>query len=105
MLNPEVRKKIDYLCKRIEEGAEVNLKDMIWLQKYAGSNTGVRERLRKAQLKGFRGGEEGNSLDNFCEEMGLGDPDPSTHLTQASSLDDIVEWFKQDKSEDWRQRD
>ena len=37
--------------------------------------------------------------------MDIGDPDPSKHSNGFSDADEIVEWFKQDKSDDWRQRD
>jgi hypothetical protein len=45
------------------------------------------------------------SLDDFMNQMGLGDPDPSNHKMGFTSADDVVEWFQQDKSDDWRQRD
>ena len=38
-------------------------------------------------------------------KMGLGDPDPSNHRTGFAGADEIVDWFKQDKPDDWRQRD
>ena len=38
-------------------------------------------------------------------KMGLGDPDPSNYKKGFSGADEIVEWFQQDKPEDWRQRD
>jgi len=37
--------------------------------------------------------------------MDLGDPDPSNHRTTFESVDDIAQWFSQDKTDDWRQRD
>ena len=43
--------------------------------------------------------------DDFLNRMGLGDPDPSNHRTGFSGADEIVDWFKQDKPDDWRQRD
>jgi hypothetical protein len=35
----------------------------------------------------------------------IGDPDPSNHVSGFNSVEEIAEWFKQDKSDDWRQRD
>ena len=43
--------------------------------------------------------------DDFLNRMGLGDPDPSNHSEGFGSADDINEWFKRDKPDDWRQRD
>jgi hypothetical protein len=37
--------------------------------------------------------------------LDLGDPDPSNHRTGFDSVDDIVDFFTQDKPDDWRTRD
>jgi hypothetical protein len=37
--------------------------------------------------------------------LDLGDPDPSNHRTGFNGADDIVDFFSQDKPEDWRTRD
>jgi hypothetical protein len=37
--------------------------------------------------------------------LGLGDPDPANHKTGFDSADEIVDWFNQEKRDDWRQRD
>ena len=50
-------------------------------------------------------GIEEGSMDDFLNRMGLGDPDPSNHKTGFTSADDVIEWFQQDKPDDWRQRD
>ena len=39
------------------------------------------------------------------DKMGLGDPDPSNYKTGFDGADEIVDWFKQEKPDDWRQRD
>ena len=44
-------------------------------------------------------------LDDFMNKMDLGDPDPSNHKTGFDSVDEIVDWFKRDNENDWRQRD
>ena len=103
MLSVEVRKKVEYLCQQIAEGAEVKLEDMVWLSKYAKASTGVREKLRRARRA--QQAKKADSMDEFCDMMDLGDPDPSNHVTGFNNADEIVEWFKQDKCDDWRQRD
>ena len=40
------------------------------------------------------------SVDDFMNRMGLGDPDPSNYKTGFDSADEIVDWFKQDKPDD-----
>ena len=86
-------------------GEEVNLEDMIWSNKLAKANTTANEMLKKARRKAMNPDMEDGSLDDFMNKMGLGDPDPSNHRTGFQSADEIVDWFKQEKPDDWRQRD
>jgi hypothetical protein len=44
-------------------------------------------------------------LDSFMNAMDLGDPDPSNHRTEFKSVEDMAQWFSQEKTDDWRQRD
>ena len=44
-------------------------------------------------------------IDDFMNKMGLETPDPSNHKTGFDGADEIVDWFKQEKPDDWRQRD
>ena len=63
----------------------------------------AREMLNQARRQS-KGIDEG-SLDDFCNRMGLGDPDPSNHRTGFTDAQDIAEWFNTERSDDWRQRD
>jgi hypothetical protein len=38
-------------------------------------------------------------------QLDIGDPDPTRHKNRFDSADEIVEWFRRDKTSDWRQRD
>lgn len=76
---------------------------MIWAEKLAKSHTLARDWLQKARRQS-KGIEEG-SMEDFMNKMGLGDPDPSNHRTGFDGADEIVDWFKRDKPDDWRQRD
>ena len=44
-------------------------------------------------------------MDDFLNQMDLGHPDPSNHKTNFESADDIADWFRHEKTDDWRQRD
>ena len=77
---------------------------MIWVEKLAKANTTAREWLRKARRHASQDIEEG-STDDFLNRMGLGDPDPNNYRTGFDSADDVIDWFHQDKPDDWRQRD
>ena len=103
MLSTEYRKRLEYICGRIARNEEVQLSDMIWAEKLSKANTTAREWLRKAR-RASNGIEDG-SMDDFMNRMGLGDPDPSNYKSNCDGADDIVDWFRQDKPEDWRQRD
>lgn len=101
MLSTEYRLRLEFICKKIANGEEVQLQDMIWAEKLSKANTTAREWLRKARRQATTGDE----LDNFLNDMGLGDPDPSNHKTGFGGADEIVEWFKEDRPDDWLQRD
>lgn len=103
MLSTQYRLRLEGICKKIANGESVDLPDMIWAEKLSKANTTAREWLRQARRQS-KGIEEG-SLDDFMNRMGLGDPDPSNYKTGFSGADEIVDWFRQDKPDDWRQRD
>jgi|TARA_B100000073_G_scaffold319562_1_gene298590 hypothetical protein len=104
MLSTQYRLRLEFICKCIANGEEVKFDDMVWAQKLAKANTTANEMLKKARRQFAQDIQEG-SIDDFCNRMGLGDPDPSKHSTGFQSTDEIVEWFHQDKPDDWRQRD
>ena len=104
MLSTQYRLRLEFICKCIANGEDVKLDDMIWAQKLAKANTTANEMLKKARRQSAQDIQEG-TIDDFMNRMGLGDPDPSNHKTQFDGADEIVDWFKQEKPDDWRQRD
>jgi hypothetical protein len=103
MLSTNYRLRLEFICGRIANGEQVKLEDMIWAEKLGKANTSAREMLRKARR--VANNPEG-STDQFLNQLGLGDPDPSNHRTGFDSADDIANWFRRDdSSSDWRQRD
>ena len=105
MLSTQYRLRLEFICQRIVNGEEVKLEDMIWADKLARANGSAREMLRQARRVALNPDVKEGSLDDFMNKMNLGDPDPSNHRTGFQSADEIVDWFKQDKPDDWRQRD
>jgi len=105
MLSTEYRLRLEFICDKIINGEEVKLEDMIWADKLAKANRSAGEMLRKARRISMNSDIQEGSLDDFMNKMDLGDPDPSNHRTGFKSADEIVEWFRQDKPDDWRQRD
>ena len=105
MLSTNYRLRLEFICKCIANGEEVKLEDIIWAEKLAKANTTAKDWLNKARRKAANPDMQEGGLDDFMNKMGLGDPDPSNHRTGFSSADEIADWFKQDKPDDWRQRD
>ena len=105
MLSTQYRLRLEFICKKIANGEEVQLEDMVWAQKLAKANTTANEMLKKARRIAANPDVQEGSTDDFLNKMGLGDPDPSNHRTGFNGADDIIDWFKQDKPSDWRQRD
>ena len=105
MLSTQYRLRLEFICKKIANGEEVQLDDMVWAQKLAKANTTANEMLKKARRIAANPDVQEGSTDDFLNKMGLGDPDPSNHRTGFNGADDIIDWFKQDKPSDWRQRD
>jgi hypothetical protein len=105
MLSTAYRKRLEGICQKISLGEQVDLSDMIWAEKLGKANTTAREWLRKARRQAANPDMQEGSMDDFMNRMGLGDPDPSNHRSGFSGADEIIDWFKQDKPDDWRQRD
>ena len=105
MLSTQYRLRLEFICKCIVNGEEVKLEDMIWANKLAKANRSAAEMLRKARRIASNPDIKEGGLDDFMNQMDLGDPDPSNHRTGFQSADEIVEWFHQEKTDDWRQRD
>ena len=104
MLATQYRQRLEFICNRIIKGEEVKLDDMIWADKLAKANRSAGEMLRKARRMARNDIEEG-SLDDFMNRMDLGHPDPSNHRTGFDGADDIMDWFRHERTDDWRQHD
>ena len=104
MLSTQYRLRLDAICKQIVNGEDVKLEDMIWAQKLAKVNTTAANWMRQARQKAANPDMPKGGTDDFLNRMGLGEPDPSDQTTGFDSADDINEWFKRNKPDDWRQR-
>ena len=105
MLSTEYRLRLEFICKKIANKEEVQLQDMIWAEKLATANRSAGELMRKARRVAHNPEMKEGSLDGFMNAMDLGDPDPANHRTTFSGADDTAQWFSQEKTDDWRQRD
>jgi|TARA_A200000113_G_C8800137_1_gene333815 hypothetical protein len=104
MLSTQYRLRLESICQSIANKQQVPLEDMIWAEKLAKAHTTARDWLNKARRQAAQDIQEG-TVDDFLNKMGLGDPDPSNYKTDFDGAEDINDWFKRDKPDDWRQRD
>ena len=105
MLSTQYRLRLEEICRRIVKKESVELSDIIWAEKLANSNTTARTWLSQAR-RASEGDIAPGSLDDFMNRMGLGGHGSDGRgISGFNGADEILDWFKQDKPEDWRQRD
>ena len=105
MLSTQYRLRLQSICDKIMRQETVELSDIIWAEKLSKANRSAATMLRQARRKASNPDMQEGSLDDFMNQLDLGDPDPSNHRTGFNSADDIIDFFSQDKPNDWRQRD
>ena len=97
MLSTQYRLRLEGICTSIAAGTEVSMEDMIWAQKLAKANTSARGMLSTARRMA-------TDPDGSClKYLDIGDP--NSKKNGFNGADDIADWFKNDRSDDWRQRD
>ena len=99
MLSTQYRLRLEGICKSIAASQEVNLEDMIWAEKLSKANTSARGMLSQAR----RLATDPDST--FLKYLDIGDSGPRKHKKGFGGAEDIADWFKNDRSDDWRQRD
>ena len=97
MLSTQYRLRLEGICKSIATGQEVCLDDMIWAGKLSKRNTSARGMLNAATRLA-------TDTDGSCLKF-LNIGDPNRQRRGFKNPDDVVDWFHNDKSDDWRQRD
>ena len=100
MLSTQYRLRLQAICKDIAAGTEVTLEDMIWAEKLAKANTSARGMIKQARRI------KTNPNDSFLNNLNIGDSDSSGRQVRGfDNVDDMYDWFRPDRSDDWRQRD
>ena len=99
MLSTQYRLRLEGICKSIAADQEVSLEDMIWAEKLSKANTSARGMLSSAR----RLATDPDST--FLKYLDIGDSDPRKDKKGFGGAEDIADWFKNDRSDDWRQRD
>lgn len=105
MLSTQYRLKLENICNKIVKGETVELTEMIWAEKLAKSNRSAATILRQARRRAANPNMQEGDMDDFLNQLDLGDPDPSNHRTGFNGVDDIIDFFSRDPEGDWRTRD
>lgn len=106
MLSTAYRLKLEEICNKIVKGKTVELNDIIWAEKLAGANRSAATLLRQARRTAANPDMKKDGLDDFLNQLDIGGiGHESKGITGFDTIDEIADWFKQDKPEDWRQRD
>jgi len=106
MLSTQYRLKMKAICEKIEKRESVDLSEMIWAEKLAKANRHAATMLRQARRKAENPDMQEGDLDDFLNQLDIGGLGHERKgISGFDSVDEIVDWFKQDKPDDWRQRD
>ncbi len=106
MLSTAYRLRLEGICERIVNGGEVSLDDMIWAEKLAKANRSAATLLRQARRKAENPEMQEGDLDDFLNQLDIGGLGHERFGKSGfDNIDEIVDFFKEDKPDDWRQRD
>lgn len=105
MLSTPTRLRLEDIAARIAGGLNVTFEEMTWATKWSEHNRSAAEILRRARRRAISGLPEQGTIEELIDVFDIGSPDPTDHLVGPQDPEDLANWFKQDKTEDWRQHD
>lgn len=104
MLSTQYRLRLEAICEKIVLHEEVSLEDMIWCEKLAKANSSAGTMLRQARRKAENPNMD--EMDDFLNAMDIGGLGHERFGKRSfESVDDMIDWWTEDKPDDWRQRD
>ncbi len=106
MLSTAYRLKLEEICNKIALHEEVSLEEMIWCEKLAKANQSAAKILRQARRRAENPDMQEGDLDDFLNQLDIGGLGHERFGKSGfDSIDEIVDFFTEDKPDDWRQRD
>jgi hypothetical protein len=106
MLSTQYRLRLEAICQKISLHEEVSLEDMIWAEKLAKANRSAGTMLRQARRKAENPDMVEGSMDDFLNQLDIGGLGNERFGKKGfDSVDDMIDWWTEDKPDDWRQRD
>jgi hypothetical protein len=106
MLSTQYRLRLEGICAKIVQHQEVTLEDMIWAEKLAKANRTAGTMLRQARRTAENPDMQEGDMDDFLNQLDIGGTGHERFGKRGfTDVDDMINWFTQDKPDDWRQRD
>lgn len=106
MLSTQYRLRLEGICNKISKHEEVSLEDMIWAEKLAKANRTAATILRQARRTAENPTMQEGDMDDFLNQLDIGGLGHERFGKRGfDNVDDMVDWWTDDKPEDWRQRD
>jgi hypothetical protein len=106
MLSTQYRLRLEGICNKIAKHEEVSLEDMIWAEKLAKANRSAATILRQARRRAENPDMVEGSMDDFLNQLDIGGFGNERFGKRGfDSVDDMIDWWTEDKPDDWRQRD
>jgi len=103
MLSTDTRLRLEDIAARIGGGLNVTFEEMTWAQKWADHNKSAARIINQARREAIQGKPEKGSLDEFLNDLDLGDPDPTNHLVGPQDPTDLARLFT--GSDNWFLKD
>lgn len=106
MLSTQYRLRLEGICNKIAKHEEVSLEDMIWAEKLAKANRSAATILRQARRRAENPDMVEGGMDDFLNQLDIGGFGNERFGKRGfDSVDDMIDWWTEDKPDDWRQRD
>ena len=106
MLSTQYRLRLESICERIVNKEEVGLEEMIWAEKLAKANRSAARILRQARRRAENPDMQEGDMDDFLNQLDIGGTGHDRFGKRGfDDIDDMIDWWTEDRPEDWRQRD
>lgn len=106
MLSTQYRLRLQKICDKIIASETVSLEDMIWAEKLAKANRTAGTMLRQARRKAENPDMKEGDMDDFLNQLDIGGLGHERFGRSGfDTVDDIIDFFTEEKPDDWRQRD
>lgn len=106
MLSTSYRLRLEFICSKIAAREPVQLEDRIWATKLGQVNRTAATMLRQAERRAANPEMQEGGLDDFLNRLDIGGiGNEAKGIRGFNTPDEIVDFFRREDRDDWRQRD